>query len=174
MHVPHLILVQAESHQDAIDYVWMSLNSDSEHFAADWSDWAVVGTEGFLESRFSLADDYDFTFTNKYVVSLETEEEAFVAVLSDFIGQRKLTFDRFKQEIANVEISELELDTPFSNENHDKAWKLSRLADLAWGNYTPDSAYYDLENNDTSLQQYEASLARGESNWYGVLVDFHL
>jgi hypothetical protein len=167
MHTGHLILVKAESHQDAIDRVWTNLNTDTAHFAADWSDWAVVGDEGIGESRFSL-EEFEQELSNKYVVSYETETEAFRTILEKFIELRQKDFDRFKEAVQDLDLASLKM-----GEDSDKAWKLSRFADLIWGNYTPDSAYYDLENYTPDLNHFEQSILSGETDWFGVIVDFH-
>jgi hypothetical protein len=167
MHTGHLILIQAESHQDAIDKVWTALNTDTAHFASEWSDWALVGEEGIGGSRYSLGE-FNQELSNKYVVSYETEAVDFQNILEKFIELRQAGFDRFKDVVQDLDLASMKM-----GEDSDKAWKLSRFADLIWGNYTPDSMYYDLENYTPDLNHFEQSILSGETNWFGVIVDFH-
>lgn len=181
MHTAHLILVQAESHEDAAAKVWGYLNSDGEHFASDWSDWAIVGDEGFGKSRWTLHDflETPLTLTNDYVVSYKSEREQFNALLSFFENLRQSKFDELKRSIEEISVDSLELPrTHVWSEAIQNVWKLARLADLASGIYTPDSAYYDLENQQVTLGGdaycFDASINAGETDWFGVVVDFHL
>jgi hypothetical protein len=167
MHTGHLILIQAESHQDAIDKVWTALNTDTENFASEWSDWSLVGDEGIGESRYSF-EEFIQELSNKYVVSYETEAVAFQNIFEKFIELRQAGFDRFKEVVQDLNLTSMKM-----GEDSHKAWQLSRFADLIWGNYTPDSMYYDLENYTPDLKHFEQSILNGETNWYGVIVDFH-
>lgn len=174
MHTGHLILVKAESHQDAIDGIWTNLNSDGEHFAASWSDWAMVGDEGFGKSRFSL-EEFGVPLQNNYVVSYADERESFETILQKFVDIRTGTFNRFKDELTgnDFSIDQLELNAGSGSATTQFAWTLSRLADLAWGAYTPDSAFYDLENHDTELTLFQKDIESGATDWFAVIVDFH-
>ena len=170
MHTGHLILVKAESHQDAIDRVWTTLNySDSEHFAANWSDWAVVGNEGFADSRWSFPTEITgWTGANEYAVSLRDEPELFNQAFERFYSYRQQAFESFKAKVAELDSSTFELD-----QDDLESWNLVRFAQLVDGIYNPQSHLYDLENYTANPKYFNESVESGEDDWFGVIVDFH-
>lgn len=167
MHTGHLILVKAESHEDAINSVWTILNTDSEHFAASWSDWCVVGEGSRWDFRSEFADEEDFEWDGDsiYAVGLSEEPELFSKAVAHFYGLRESSFERIREGIEEPSLDYFSLD-----QNDMKSWKLYRLAQLAESVYCPDSCIYDLENYSADLKYFRED---SSENWYGVLVDFH-
>lgn len=176
MHTGHFILVKADSHEEAEHKVWNALN-DETTFASHWSDWAIVGDEGFSESRFEFPyfweqvhgdEDAEWTGASRYSVSLQDEADLFHKMVSHFKELREKAFDSAVAELDDYSLSDFKLD-----DNSQKTYALWKFAQLVYGIYTWHSAYYDLENYNVTLSSYEESVAQGETDWYGVLVDFH-
>ena len=167
MHTAHLILVKAEDHEDAIATVRIALTpDDGSHFASHWSDWALVGDEGFGESRYSFRHEYeDWDGASSYAISLDDEGDLFHRELAKFYAFREKAFDRLRSEVSDEGFA-------FSLDQDDRAsYALRKFAELADGVYTYESAIYDLEHYSTNLKHFRDKEA--ENGWYAVLVDFH-
>lgn len=174
MHTAHIVLVKADSHDDAIGTIRAHLNNDN-HFASGWSDWAIVGDEGFGASRFSfrnlLDSDSDSILewdgASSYAVSRDDEADLFSATLNRFYGYRQQIFDELYAEAQ-------ENGFYFSLDQDDtESWKLYRLTQLAESVYCPDSKVYDLEHYSANLRSFHEDIAQDGRDWYAVLVDFH-
>lgn len=169
MHVGHLILVKAESHEEAIGKVADSLITESgENSIADWSDWHAVADRGFSDSRWNFADEVEGEWdgASRYAVSLEDEADLFYAMVNKFYGYREAAHARAEQKVQEYGLS-YKLDQDDQN-----SWSLYRYAQLTEGIYCPDSFVYDLENYTPNLKWFRENSAEN-ADWYAVLVDFH-
>jgi hypothetical protein len=175
MHTGHIVLVKAESHEDAIGIVWTTVNtSDENWFASNWSDWAVVADEGISGSRYQMADFFEedtYTGTHPHALSLETESELFYQLVSKKLEEREATFDAVVNKLKEEGVDSLydfRLD-----QDDDVSWYLRRLSNLVGSVYTHDSKIFDLENHDANLSYFKKDVEAGNTNWYAVVVDFH-
>lgn len=169
MHTAHIMLVKAEDHDDAISRVQIELTPEEGQHFASWSDWSLVGDEGFGNSRYAFEKE-----ENKYSLSLAEEPEMFMETLDKFIGYRVRETELLKSRIEGVELSSLKAevdDIDFSESA--KAYDVLKFVELVCGHYTYDSAFYDLQNHTTHLKYFRDSVANGETDWFIVLVDFH-
>lgn len=186
MHIAHIMLVKAEDHENAIETVRSIVGQDN---FCDWSDYAIVGDEGFGSSRYAfgfggLNDEPLLTTSNKFAISYDTEREAFDFIYDKFLSYRKAEFANLRKRVeeADVRLLELELDLEdYKSENSDKAYIVRKYCEMAEGIYTEDSRIYDLENWTTNLSYFKQSLELDrnypseldETSWFAVLVDFH-
>ena len=170
MHTGHLILVQAESHDDAIATVRAALHySDGENFAGSWSDWSVVGDDGLVPSRWNFHTEFeDWDGASSYAVSLADEADLFHKALNHFYAFRENEFARLANQIAENTLSLYTLD-----QNDMESYALVKFAYLAESHYFSHSFVYDLQNYSADLKHFRESEKIGETDWYGVLVDFH-
>lgn len=178
MHTSHLVLIKAESHDDALDEVRSRLEpDDGQHFASGWSDWAVVGDGDILDSRYTFTNCLSFgendddipewDGASQYAVSLDDEADLFYKALNQFYGYREAEFDRLTREVdKNGYDFVLDGDSLGS-------YALYRLAQLSASIYCLDSFVYDLENYSANLKYFREDVAADGRNWYAVLVDFH-
>lgn len=166
MHTGHLVLVKAESHDEAIDTVRAALHySDGENFAGSWSDWSVVGDD----SRWNFHADFeDWNGASSYAVSLADEADLFHKALNHFYTFRKNEFERLQNQLNDFSFANFKLD-----QNDMESFALVKFAYLAESHYFSSSFVYDLENYSADLKYFRESEAFGETDWYGVLVDFH-
>lgn len=172
MHTGHIILVKAEDHDEAIGAVRSALAPDEgSHFASAWSDWAIVGDEGFGGSRFEfrhfLEDGEEWDGASHYAISRDDEADLFYKMLNKFYGFRQAEFDRLKDELRDQDFS-VSLD-----QDDLLTYNLHKLAELADSRYCHKSAVYDLENYTANLRYFREDEAQNGHNWYAVLVDFH-
>lgn len=169
MHTGHLVLIKAESHEDAIDKVRIALNPEEGTSPADWSDWCIVGDEGFGESRYSFDHEYEgWSGASKYAVSLADEANLFHTALNKMYELREKAFERFRDQIFELGVSIFKLD-----QNDQESWALYRFAELSDSIYNPESFIYDLENYTADLKYFRQSESEGETDWFAVLVDYH-
>jgi len=167
MHTGHIILIKADSHQDAIDRVRLYLQPDEGQSPADWSDWCMVGDEGIFGSRYSFRHDYeDWDGASDYAVSLDDEADLFHKVLAKMYGLREQAFDDFRERIFDMGIVGFRLD-----QNDQESWALYRFSELVESVYNPHSFVYDLQNFTADLKYFRET--ESEEGWYAVLVDFH-
>jgi hypothetical protein len=151
------------------------LNAESDQwFASNWSDWAVVGDEGIMGSRYQMADFFEedtYTGTHPHALSLETEKELFDELVTKQLEQREATFDAIVNKLKDDGVDSLydfRLD-----QDDDVSWQLRRLSNLVASIYNPDSRIFDLENHDANLLYFKKDVEAGNTNWYAVVVDFH-
>lgn len=168
MHIAHIVLVKAESHEDAIGAVRANLDDYESRFAL-WSDWAVVGNEGISNSRWSFEDFGGETWTgaDKYAVSRDTERELFDKVVALFVERRQEAFDNLEREITDNGFS-FSLD-----QDNRESYALTKFAKLADSRYCSDSYIYDLANQTANLRYFREEMANDGEEWFAVLVDFH-
>lgn len=172
MHTAHIILVKAEDHDDAIATVRSALTPDEGgHFASAWSDWAMVGDEGYGGSRFEfqhfLEDGEEWSGASRYAVSRDDEADLFYKMLDKFYGFRQSAFDRRQDELRDQDFS-VSLD-----QDDQVTYSLYKLAELADSRYCYESAVYDLVNYTANLRYFRQDEADNGHGWYAVLVDFH-
>lgn len=170
MHTGHIILVKADDHEDAISSVRCLLD-DTDSRWASWSDWSVVGDEGFGESRYKftdfMEDGEEWDGASIYAVSRDDEADLFYKMLEKFYGFRQAAFDRMKDELKDQDFS-VSLD-----QDDQLTYKLYKFAELADSHYTYDSGVYDLQNWTANLRYFREAEKNNEHGWYAVLVDFH-
>lgn len=169
MHTGHLILIKAESHDDAISRVKGALEDFESNFGSNWSDWSTVGDDGFTKSRWNFHADFeDWNGASSHAVSLTDEADLFHKALDHFYAFRVAAFERLTNEISGYSLTDFKLD-----QNDQISWALFKFAKLAEAQYGSDSFVYDLENYTPDLRYFRQSTESGETDWYGVLVDFH-
>lgn len=172
MHTGQIILVKAEDHEDAMNKVWSAVNADGDQwFASNWSDWAVVANEGTLGSRWTIKDFYEGETENEWVVSYETEREAFDAIVQGRLDERSNEFEGIIRQLKAEGVDSV-YDFQLDQDNL-TSWNLRRLANLANSIFNSDSKIFDLENFDANLRWFKKDIADGETNWFAVVVDFH-
>lgn len=165
MHIGHIILIKAESHDDAIERVRLHLH-DEVTFASGWSDWSVIGNDGWGGSSFSFRNDYeDWAGVSEHAVSQDDEGDLFAKVVNAALEARESEFERLRDRLSERGFS-------YSLDQDDmEAWELHRFAQLAESIYNPYSMFYDLANFTANPKDFRAS--ESDEGWYAVLVDFH-
>lgn len=166
MHVGHILLVEAESHEEALDKVRSTIQY-SDNPTPDWSDWNEIG------GRWS-----DFFGKGKDVIRYTENTKLVEEKLTEWLAARKANIDRYYEEVKTLDISNMvtmydpEGERNFG-ENTMKIWYLRKLAELLNDDWSPDTHVYDLEVWSSNLKSFRERVAVAPEMQYLVMVDFH-
>jgi hypothetical protein len=163
MHIVQLLLVEADTHQEAIGIVESKLEE------ADWSDWSVVG--GRWEGMFG--DDEP---TN--ALNYANDPEVFMKWINTFSEYRHThmkeslaAFDKEGKTLGEV----IDSYDPRIN-NFDLGmvgFYIRRIGTLIADYWTSDSAIWDLEAGTGGLAYLMERIEKDPKKQFAVIVDFH-
>lgn len=175
MHVCQIMLVEADSAAEAIDYVKQTITYAEERYPA-WSDWHGGFDEDNFAGRWSgLFDGWE---ENRNVLCYTENKELAEDVISNWLGSRveemKRLLDRTKgldlaEAIANYEPNG---EYKYTDTNL-QIWSLKSLASLLNDSWTPDTGVYDLVAHTASLSFFRERLDKEPNKQYLVPIDFH-
>jgi hypothetical protein len=190
MHTVHIILVEADSADEAYERVATQL-SDSPL----WSDWHNANGEPPYAGRWTggvFLTEHDLKEIAKSAVNEATFEIAYKPSAPDILCYAddpelaEATLARFasdvKQEMRDCMPVGLDLDTLISEYSSYSAdstyppmavWQLKRVLDLLSGQWTPDSRFYDLESGCSTLAYFYERCGKEPHKQFLVPVDFH-
>jgi hypothetical protein len=169
MHTCQILLVEAESHEEALDKVASAITHSEERYP-NWSDWHDTSP---------YAGRWDNFFGKGKNVLRYTENQTLAEQkLQDWIGGRKAEMLRHLEEVktldlaAQVDAYNTEKNQPFDGDGM-KLYYLKKLASLLQDDWTMDTGVYDLEQHTGNLQYFRERLAVAPEMQYLVPVDFH-
>jgi len=182
MHTLHLFLYQSQAHQewdldnpDDIHDLYQDVTLDVQDLA-DWSDWFDDGPGRWadewprpLEYR---KDQERFLEALRKVESLQ--REAFESQIKYLALQLDLPeADWAKWTLIGQVLFEKLAETRPARGGH-TFWAARRLMEMAYGDYTPESYFYDLVNHQTSVPDEKMldDLAK-QGPLYLVPIDLH-
>jgi hypothetical protein len=179
MHVLQWIAVQAEDKDEAYRRVEDNLNStlgdfDSPHNT--WYDWFVVGGGRWnTEEGDSLTEAYAEGKTNLIVSAKDTPDEFDERVLQA-MESRKAEFDNYAKDIDPNTITKIINDynpREFDFFKFQGMYPIKRLIDMAYGNWSYDSYFFDMENDTTTPKYLFEAIDIDPTGWFLVPTDFH-
>ena len=190
MHTVHIILVEADSADEAYERVATQL-SDTPL----WSDWHNANGEPPYAGRWTggvFLTEHDLKEIAKSAVDEATFEVAYKPSAPDILCYgddpelAEATLARFsgdkKQEMRECVPVGLDLNFLIDNYNDYQResafpditlFQLKRTIDLLIGEWTPDSGFYDLETGRSSLHFFMLRTAERPHKQFLVPVDFH-
>lgn len=171
MHVGHILLVEAESVEEARDNVYSRLMGETNE--PEWSDWHNVsaGSESFAGRwkghYFGEANELDVLC---YADNATLAEE----VILGQIAQRKKELEDYRQRILDegYDIMSVEYD-PYGEAYDMKPYYVKKVAEILNDNWTPDSYVVDLENYTAGLSGFAKRVIEAPEKQFLVVVDFH-
>lgn len=167
MHVGQILLVEAESHEEATDKV-RGVIEYAENPTPDWSDWNEVG--GRWAGLFGK---------DKNVLRYTENTALAEAKLAEWIEGRTNEMKGYYEAVKTLDLAEIvssynpEAEVAFVGETSMNMWRLRKLAELLNDEWTPDSAVYDLENYTANLKAFRERVAIAPEMQFLVIVDFH-
>lgn len=169
MHSGHILLVEADNGQEALDYVTAQLNGEERY--PTWSDYHEVG--GRWSGAFKDWGDGDVM---AYYDNPTLAEE----VIKEFTDYRLAEVKRYQEELVkdgfSLDKAILDYD-PNDNEkrfaNGMNLWRVYRLAKILQDDWTSDSGVFDLSEGTASLTYFRERLKKNPKNQYLIIVDFH-
>jgi hypothetical protein len=167
MHVGQIMLVEAESHAEAVDKV-QGVIQYSETPTPSWSDWNEVG------GRWS-----DFFGKGKNVMRYTENPALAEEKLTEWLRGREEEMASSFNQIKTLDIGKViaeydpEKEPSWVGDTSMALWRLARLARLLGDDWTSDSGVYDLDNFTGNLKSFRERLAVAPEMQYLVIVDFH-
>lgn len=162
-HTGHILLVEADSIEDAISSVEGSVTyADTPN--PDWSDWHAIGGRW---------DDV----VEGNALGYEGNEERFMEIINQFLDYRTGTMQNLLEQLekenhdfasaVDAYTANVKMTIGLSN------WRAMRLAQLLENYWTSDSHVYDLEAYTAGLGYFYERLEKDPSRQFLVVVDFH-
>lgn len=177
MHVPQLMLVEADSAEEAVS----ATQSKLEDYSDTWYDWFDVGS-GTLAGRWTGA----FFGAENPNDALRYSDDTVLAdeQIAQFFAQRQKEFDTLKEELVDksfdlgsVELIPLEVqaqkEPPLFTPDHMLIWTAQKLLKLASNEWTPDSGLFDVVENTSRLKYFYNRITHNPTQQFLVAVDFH-
>jgi hypothetical protein len=170
MHTCHILLVEADNAEEALDYVKSQLTGDDPY--PTWSDWHEVGGrwsglfEGWEETRDVLG----------YTENPTLAED----ILKQFTDYRLANIKRYKEELDKDGFSIEEAIADYNINNNEanfangmKLWRMQKLTQTLQDDWTCDSGVYDLQEGTASLTYFRKRMETQPEKQFLVPVDFH-
>lgn len=159
MHIPHMLLVEAESHEDAVSMATMWVNQE-DYNPCDWSDWSEVGGR------------WAGMFDDKDTVCYAENAELFDKHLQEFQETIQQTKERYLSEVGDMTISEIMLMHDNDKYGLD-LYRAQRVLQLVGGEYNHDKQIYDTVEYTSNLEAFRKRCADNPAQQYAVVWDFH-
>ncbi len=189
MHTIQIMLVQADSEQEAYDRVQFQI---TEHINPEWSDYHNAGSMPPFAGRWTGGVFLTEAQMKELSEKEMTDDEAKFTGVPDILCYAddpelaEYTLGRFasdvKQEMRECMPVGLDLDrlvSEYSSYSSIKTpssmefWQLKRVIDMLSGQWTPDSRFYDLETGYPTLAYFFERCEKEPQKQYLVPVDFH-
>lgn len=167
MHVGQILLVEAESHEEAEDKVRSAIQHSDEP-NPNWSDWNEIGGRW---ADFFGKDKNSMRYTENAALAEEK--------LGTWIECRHAEVKKYHSEISSFDLAKVvenynaEAEPKWVGEDSMNLWRLIKLAKLLSDDWTADSSVFDLENYTANLKSFRERLAVAPEMQYLVMVDFH-
>ena len=162
MHTGHILLVEAESEEEAIDKVQSAITHADEPTPI-WSDWHEVGGRW---------DDY--FGEHGHVLQYSKDEELAEKSINSMIELRKNSM-----RDAWEKVKTLDVEAAIENYNPDvhnfdmDFYYLEKIGKNLNESWTPESLVYDLDTWTPNLKYFRGRVAIAPEMQFLVVVDFH-
>jgi len=174
MHTCQIMLIEAESAEDAIDYAKSTITYAEERYP-DWSDWHGGLDEGLAGRWSGLFDGWD---ENQDVLCYTENPKLAEDIIKDFVGYRKVEMKRYLEQITAEGFDIAKLVEDYNPDKYDygsgmNAWILLRLGRLLSNDWCSDTGVYDLTAHSANLEFFRERLAKEPHKQFLVPIDFH-
>lgn len=162
MHTVQLLLIEADTHQEAVRKVGQRIIDWEGH----WSDWNEVG------GRWSGI----FGDNRPPVICYKDDPEFFEKQLQDFVEARKTNL---RENLERFESEKKSLSDYVDTYNPEVfgfdmgIHALKSFIRVMAGDWTYDSLFYDLEEYSETLRPFRERVAKTPEKQFAVAVDFH-
>ena len=162
MHTGHILLVEAESHEEALDKVRSAIEY-ADNPTPSWSDWHEIG------GRWS-----DYLGKYGYVMCYDKDEHLAEEKIHDMVQSRVSSMLGAWEQVKNFDIeAAIASYLPDKGGFDMNPYYLKKIAETLNNEWTPDSHVYDLESWTSDLKYFRERLAIAPEMQYLVVVDFH-
>jgi hypothetical protein len=177
MHVCHILLVQADTREDAFQEVYSELNSGGS-MLPEWSDWHNANdpsSENFAGrwtgSYFKTSPDQPVDEVPNSLCYADDKALAEI-IISDQLEIR----DR---EVAGLvagmitDLTDIKVNNYDSSKWDMRIWQTQKFLRMVENEWTPDSYIYDLHASTASLSAFMVRVGIAPEKQWLVPVDFH-
>ena len=163
MHVAQLMLVEAETAEEAIDAVRSKI-IDAEYPSPNWSDWKEIG--GRWSGLLGGANAAPYT------------DAVCVQQVEEFLKSRQQEMENYLKESEGIDVADrVKNYDPFAElsfgDDGMKMWRMQKVLQMLNDDWTPDTGVYDLEAWSASLRYFRQRCALAPEMQFAVVVDFH-
>ena len=150
MHIPHMLLVDSGSKEEAVKFAnqWAEINS------SHWSDWYEIGGR------------WEGIFEGEHVVQYSEKPELFETQLKQFIESVEGEKERHLDELDALSIKEI------ANDSH-LSWKAEKVLKLGMNKYFADQQVFDTETYSASLDAFRKRCEENPERQFAVVIDYH-
>lgn len=173
MHTGHIVLVEADSAEEAKSIVEGNLMPEEGSSWADWSDWCELG--GRWADEFEGEEDHAVLCYDENPLLAEAKISKFLEFRMNFIAE----------SIAEIEEKGFDIVTALKMYNPEgngtpaifpdwlSLWKVRSALEVVDGVWTPKSFVYDMSYGSTSLEEFRKRCDSAPEKQFLVMVDFH-
>jgi hypothetical protein len=167
MHIGHILLVEAESKEEAKENAQAFVES---YVQGGWSDWSEIGGrwEGF--------------FDGEDVLCYSTNPTLFEEKIAMWQEGMKEEQDRLLDQVGDKTIRELVVY--YADENNKKnlvdtdeyltLWRAFKVLKMNYGSsYSEDDQVFDIVDYSRKLTEFRKRVEEKPQNQYAVIWDFH-
>lgn len=174
MHTCQIMLIEADSAQDAIDYAKTTITYSETPYPA-WSDWHGGLDEGLAGRWSGLFEGWE---ENRDVLAYTENPVLANDIIKDFASYRKKEMLRYLEQIKTegFNLEQLVEDYNPNKFNYGStmdAWSLLRLGRLLSNDWCSDTGVYDLKEHSANLEFFWERVEKDPTRQYLVPIDFH-
>lgn len=170
-HVAHILLVEAETAEEARDKVWSRLMGETNE--PEWSDWHNVsaGDKSFA----GRWEGHFFGKENEQDVLCYADNPTLAEeVIIQQLGYRADRIAEYRAKLVEegYDIMSATYD-PYGDGFDMKPWYVKKIAQILNDDWTPDTYVFDLENYNASLGDFAKRVIDSPEKQFMIVVDFH-
>jgi hypothetical protein len=174
MHTCQIMLIEADSAEEAIDYAKTTITYSEFPYPA-WSDWHGGLDEGLAGRWAGLFQGWE---ENRDVLGYTENSALAEDIIKEFVGYRKAEMKRYLEQITVEGIDIAKMIADYNPDKYDygsgmNAWALLRLGRLLSNDWCSDTGVYDLTAHSANLEFFRERLAKEPHRQYLVPIDFH-
>ncbi len=174
MHTCQIMLVEADSAEDALDYAKSTITYSETPYPA-WSDWHGGLGEGLAGRWSGLFDGWEDTRD-----VLQYTENSILAedILKEFLSYRKAEMDRCVAELTAEGFDMGDMVSHYDPYDYDygqgmQAYSMYKLGKLLSNDWCSNTGVYDLKDHTANLKYFRERLVVAPEKQFLVPIDFH-
>lgn len=179
MHTCHILLVEADSVDEAFEQVFSQLNND-DYNHPEWSDWHNATSPSTLDFSGRWAGEIFFTPNENGEADPDEDKPNYLCyaddptlaeqVLDKYLNLRLNELQELKSKAVDLSIYPY---NPYTNDYNNGLYGSKKLAKILDDEWTPESYVYDLTAESASLYNFVERVKENPKNQWLIPVDFH-
>ena len=170
MHTGHIVLIEADSAEEAVAEVEMKLMPDEGRSWAEWSDWCEIG--GRWEGEFGEGEPSVLQYSDDPILA-DTKINKFLQNRLDYLQSAITAIESFdligELKKYNPETSSIVGDT----DDWMSKWKARTALEIVEDHWVAYSGVYDITYGSATLGEFRKRCESDPDRQFLVMVDFH-